>query len=54
MFLCINKSFKFRLAAKYLWQRIPAPARESSKDLGRLWDVGRALLERDPAATFKA
>jgi len=42
------------LAAKFLWQRIPATTRESSPDLARLWIVGRALLERDPAETFKA
>ena len=46
--------FKSRLAAKFLWQRIPATTRESSPDLARLWIVGRALLERDPAETFKA
>ena len=43
-----------RLAAKFLWQRIPAATRESNPDLARLWSVGRALLEREPAETFKA
>ena len=42
------------MAAKFLWQRIPATTRESNPDLARLWSVGRALLERDPAETFKA
>ena len=42
------------MAAKFLWQRIPATTRESNPALARLWSVGRALLERDPAETFKA
>ena len=42
------------MAAKFLWQRIPAATRESNPDLARLWSVGRALLEREPAETFKA
>ena len=49
-----HRGFPIRLAAKFLWQRIPAATRESNPDLARLWSVGRALLEREPAETFKA
>ena len=41
-------------SAKFLWKRIPEEAKGECADLSRIWDVGKAMWNRNLSKVFKS
>lgn len=40
-------------AAKFLWKRIPDPVKEEVPELGKIWEVGKSIWNRDNPRVFQ-
>jgi len=39
--------------AKFLWKRIPDTVKQETKELGKIWDVGKSIWTRDNPKVFQ-
>jgi len=39
--------------AKFLWKRIPGPVKEEVPELGKIWEVGKSIWNRDNPRVFQ-
>ena len=54
IFLAVNILCNDLPSARHLWRRIPESVRDSSIELGYLWDITRALWRRDMDSTYRS